>query len=99
MSFQSKQTSNEYIIHRNESSFPYFPEDDDETYYAQHMRKVLKIIESWMYTQGFYMRKYYIIPEDISVVNSNEIDGVTTPYFDLFANIAGRNIRRLIPKW
>lgn len=99
ISFQSKQPLNQGSVNRNANSFPYFPDDDDNTIYGIYMKKVLKIVESWMYTQCFFKKKYYVIPEDISEVSPDDNYGITTPYFRLFTNVAGSKLRRYIKKW
>lgn len=99
LSFQSKQTLFQMITNKNENDFPYFPKVSDCSHYGTHMQNVLKIVESWMYTQGFYMKKYHIIPDDIRETIIHDYYGLTTPYFELFSNIAGKEIRKIIPKW
>lgn len=82
----------------NDSGFPYFPEYDSESVYADHMASVLNVVESWLYTQAFYKKKYCIIPEDLCEVYWKESVGITTLYFDLLNNLVGKKIKKLISK-
>ncbi|XP_060518444.1 cilia and flagella-associated protein 47-like [Cylas formicarius] len=48
------------------TTYPYFPEKDDASFYARRMTSVVPVIERWLYSQGFFCRNYCRVPEDIA---------------------------------
>ncbi|XP_030746675.1 uncharacterized protein LOC115875385 isoform X2 [Sitophilus oryzae] len=49
-----------------QSTYPYFPNNSDQSAYGTLMHSTVQVIERWLFSQGFYYRQYYTIPDGIS---------------------------------
>ncbi|XP_050306666.1 cilia and flagella-associated protein 47-like isoform X2 [Anthonomus grandis grandis] len=49
-----------------DSTYPYFPIEEDKSPYAEMLRNLVSIMERWIFTQGFFYTNYYIIPDTIA---------------------------------
>ena len=101
------------LTNRNTTCFPLFPTDDDTSAYANYMRNLQKALEQWLFSQGFYFKGYYRIPEGFSEfckvrepLKKRIFGGLMPPkvsdmpLLQLIMNIAGKDIRdKLAPRY
>lgn len=92
----------EAAVNYNETDFPFFPAETDDSPYAKHMKTTVQILETWIYGQGFYRTKFVKIPEGFTVQlpgpNSKEKE-FTLPYIQLLNNLAGQEFGRKFVNW
>ncbi|XP_031343522.1 uncharacterized protein LOC116171024 isoform X5 [Photinus pyralis] len=91
----------EVIVNYNETCFPRFPDEDDGSEYAVHMRRVCLAMEEWISHQGLYGKKYFKIPEGIAAPphmshseekqgnGSKKSNSTSLKYIDLLLNLIG----------
>lgn len=93
----------EVAVNHNETSYPYFPIDDDSEY-SRHMKQVITTLEKWVHTFGFYAVSYYTVPEGFLVDPLR--DKQTTkkpnkahplPYIQLLINLGGGEVLKQFP--
>ncbi|XP_015836067.2 cilia- and flagella-associated protein 47 [Tribolium castaneum] len=95
------------LTNKNTTPYPLFPSDDDKSDYAEYMRKLRKTLENWLFTQVFYSKCYYKIPEGFSDFCKADPDRkkvrfggikksktVELPLLQLIANVCGQGIKQ-----
>lgn len=92
----------EVAVNYNETTFPYFP-PDDESEYSIHMHQTLKTVEEWVNLTGFYGTCWYNIPDGLTVEPFGSNDGQNKvkknctfelPFISLLKNLAGPAISK-----
>lgn len=48
-------------VHANETTYPKFPEYNEQHVYSKYMLRTKSVLENWMFTQGFKANFFYII--------------------------------------
>ncbi|RZC34177.1 uncharacterized protein BDFB_008538, partial [Asbolus verrucosus] len=97
------------VVNKNITTYPCFPNDNDNSDYACYMRRLQKTLESWIYSQGFYLKSYYKIPEGftyycriiepkrkIPYASSKKPKPAELPLLQLIMNLVGREVRNSI---
>ncbi|KAF2878752.1 hypothetical protein ILUMI_27427 [Ignelater luminosus] len=97
-------------INYNESCFPVFPTDHNDTDYAQHMRCTITATEEWLFHQCFYCKNYYKIPEGFATLPEEKPNNEkfvrdkkkqapvsTLKYVELLITLAGPDISKYVP--
>lgn len=84
-------------INYNESSYPFFPSSNDDRYYNEYMETTSNIMESWLYTQGFYENQCAEIPDSffVKLPRSDALSlpktktKIEIPFVTLLSNLGG----------
>lgn len=90
------------------SEYPMFPKYSTDIELIKYLDVSVQIVESWVYTQGFFASCFFKIPEGINFVifcteakpskNENRKDFIF-PYIDMLSNFVGQEIvTELLPK-
>lgn len=96
LSIEEVDVMYEQARNKNDTCFPYFPEPEEKSSYAIHMRFTVQTLETWVYQQVFNYKQFHKIPNGFSV--PLVADGITfpshkfkirVPFFDLLANLIG----------
>ncbi|KAF5306404.1 hypothetical protein FQA39_LY08913 [Lamprigera yunnana] len=93
----------EILVNVNETSFPFYPENDDTSKYADHMKEIVVALEEWICHQGFYGKKFYVIPNTIAVApepqtseSTKNSSPILLKYIELLRNLVGPIISNYI---
>lgn len=90
--------TDDYDLTDSFPSYPFFPMETDPLYHF--LDNCVHAMEEWVYTQGFWGRSFYTVPDGISHITFEKIEkrkknytSCVPPFIQLLINLVGDQMR------